>query len=119
MEPQSAPVHPIWPWPFGLQDWEHTPPAVQAYVHTLHHELIQLHERVDALAGRLKADSTTAHRPPSSDSPSKKPRQRTTTSRKAGGKPGHPGHRQAFLPPTTVQEVRPARCACGATRPLP
>jgi len=84
-------------------------------VHTLHHELIQLRERVDALAGRLKADSTTAHRPPSSDSPSKKPRQRTTTSRKAGGKPGHPGHRQAFLPPTTVQEVRPARCACGNT----
>jgi transposase len=115
MEPQSAPVHPVWPLPFGPQDWEHTPPAVQAYVHTLHHELTQLRERVDAWEARLKADSTTSHRPPSSDSPYKKPRQRPTTSRKAGGKPGHPGHRHAFLPPTTVQEVRPARCACGNT----
>jgi len=117
MEPQSAPVHSVWPFPFGPQDWEHTPPAVQAYVHTLHHELTQLRARVDALEARLKADSTTSQGPPSSDSPYKKPRQRSTTTprRKAGGKPGHPGHRQVLLPPTTVQELRPARCACGNT----
>src|SRR5262249_19849003 len=55
--------------------------------------------------------------PPSSDSPYKKPRQRTTatTAHKAGGKPGHPGHRQALLAPTTVYEVGPERCACGNT----
>ena len=65
------------------------------------------------------ANSTTSHRPPSSDSPYKKPRQRpTTTPRKAGGKPGHPGHRQALLPPTTVHEVRPERCPVGTRRSL-
>jgi transposase len=115
MELPSAPVPPVWPFPFGPQDWEHTPPAVQAYVHTLHHELAQLRERMEALEARLQANSTTSSRPPSSDSPYKKPRQRTpaTAPRKAGGKPGHPGHRQVLLAPTTVHEVRPEQCPCG------
>jgi transposase len=115
MDSQSAPANLAWPFPFRAQDWEHTPTAVQAYVHTLHNELTQLRERVEALEARLQADSTTSQRPPSSDSPYKKPRQRSTTTprRKAGGKPGHPGHRQALLAPTTVQELRPERCACG------
>jgi len=113
--PESA--HPGWPFPFMPQDWEHTPAAVQAYVHNLQDELTQLRERVEALEARLTQNSTTSHRPPSSDSPYKKPRQRTTTatSRKVGGQPGHPGHRQVLLPPTTVQELRPERCACGNT----
>ncbi len=86
-------------------------------MYTLHSELTQLRERVEALEARLKANSTTSHRPPSSDSPYKKPRQRTnaTTPRKAGGKPGHPGHRQVLLSPTTVHELRPERCPCGNT----
>ena len=115
MEPLTEPMSPAWPFPFVPQDWEHTPRAVQAYVHTLQDELTQLRERVEALEARLQEHSTTSNRPPSSDSPYKKPRQRTTatTPRKAGGKPGHPGHRQALLPPTTVQELRPERCACG------
>ena len=33
----------------------------------------------------------------------------SSPSRKAGGKPGHPGHRQALLPPTTVQDLLPVR----------
>jgi transposase len=117
MEPRSEPTNTVWPFPFTPQAWEQTPPAVQAYVHTLHNELTQLRERVGALEARLQAHSTTSHRPPSSDSPYKKPRQRPTTTprRKAGGKPGHPGHRQVLLPPTTVQELRPERCACGNT----
>src|SRR5215831_2724088 len=117
MDPQAAPANPIWPFPFVPQDWEHTPTAVQAYVHTLQDELTQLRARVGALEARLKENSTTSNRPPSSDSPYKKPRQRTTatTPRKAGGKPGHQGHRQVLLPPTTVREVRPERCTCGNT----
>jgi transposase len=113
MEPLTEPMHTAWPFPFVPQDWEHTPTAVQAYVHTLQDELTQLRERVEALEARLKANSTTSHRPPSSDAPYKKPRQRTTatTPRKAGGKPGHPGHRQVLLPPTTVQALR-ARAVC-------
>ena len=116
MEPQSAPGHLGGPFPFGPQDWEHTPPAVQAYVYTLHHALTQLRERVEAVEARLQAHSSTSQRPPASDSPSKKPRQRSIAPRRtAGGKPGHPGHRQGLLAPTTVQELRPERCACGHT----
>src|SRR5262245_47194001 len=98
MEPLPESANPRWPFPFVPQDWENTPLAVQAYVYTLHNELTQLRERVEALEARLKANSTTSHRPPSSDSPYKKPRQHLTATprRKAGGKPGHPGHRQVL-----------------------
>jgi transposase len=117
MELRSEPAHTVWPFPFTPQDWEQTPPAVQAYLRTVRDELGQFQARVETLEARLTQNSTTSSRPPSSDSPYKKPRQRptATTPRKAGGKPGHPGHRQVLLPPTTVQELRPERCACGNT----
>jgi len=117
MESLSEPMSTAWSLPFMPQDWEQTPPAVQAYVYTLHHELTQLRERVEALEARLTQNSTTSHRPPSPDSPYKKLRQRpsATTRRKAGAKPGHPGHHQALLPPTTVHEVQPECCVCGNT----
>src|SRR5262245_43975770 len=106
MEPLQVPLSTAWPFPFTPQDWEQTTPAVQAYLRTLHHELAQLRARVEALEARPHANSMTSHRPPSSDSPYKKPRQRptATTPRKAGGKPGHPGHRQELLTPTRVIE---------------
>ena len=102
-------------FPFVPQDWEHTPTAVQAYVHTLQDELTRLRARVETLEARLKQNSTTSHRPPSSDSPYNKPRHRSTsaTPRKAGGQPGHAGHRQVLLPPTAVHDLKPERCACG------
>jgi hypothetical protein len=115
MAPRSESANPGWPFPCLPQDWEHTSGAVQAYVYPLQDELPQLRARVDALEARLTQHSMTSHRPPSSDSPDKQPRQRTTTLRKAGGKPGHPGHRQALVPPTLVHELRPARCPCGNT----
>src|SRR5712691_3388335 len=117
MEPRSEPTNPVWPFPFTPQDWEQTPPAVQAYLRTVRDELGQLHERVETLEARLTQHSTTSSWPPSSDSPYKKPHQRTTatTPRKAGGKPGHQGHRQGFLAPTRVVEVQPAPCVCGNT----
>src|SRR6516165_4551677 len=98
MEPRSDPPNTMWPFPFTHQDWEHSPLAVQAYVRTLHGEVQQLHDCVETLRVRLQQNSTTSSRPPSSDSPYKKSRQRLTTTprRKAGGKPGHPGHRQAL-----------------------
>ncbi len=79
MEPLSEPTNTVWPFPFTPQDWEQTPPAVQAYVRTLRDELAQLHDRVETLEARLTQNSTTSSRPPSSDSPYKKPRRRTTS----------------------------------------
>ena len=117
MELLLEPTNTVWSFPFPPQDWEQTPPAVQAYLRTVRDVLGQLQERVETLEARLKQNSTTTSRPPSSDSPSKKPRQRTTatTPRKAGGKPGHQGHRQGLLAPTRVVEVRPEPCVCGNT----
>ncbi len=117
MEPRSEPAHTVWPFPFTSQDWDQTPPAVQAYLRTMRDELGQLHDRVEILESRLKQNSTTSSQPPSADSPSKKPRRHTTstTPRKAGGKPGHQGHRQSLLAPTRVVEVQPAPCVCGHT----
>src|SRR6266480_1326131 len=115
MEPLSEPNNIVWSLPFTPQDWVQTPLAVQAYVRTLRDQVSQLQDRVETLETRLQQNSTTSSRPPSSDSPYKKLRQRATTPRKAGGKPGHLGHPQALVPPTTVHELWPERCACGNT----
>jgi transposase len=116
MEPLLESNTALWPFPFTEQDWQQTPSAVQAYLQTLRHEVSQLHERVESLEARLKQDSTTSSRPPSSDSPYKKPRRRTGSraSRKGGAKPGHQGHRQVLLVPTHVEDVLPEWCACGS-----
>lgn len=126
-----------WPFPFPEADWEQTPPAVQAYLHTLRHEMGQLQDQVESLQARLNQDSTNSSRPPSSDSPYQKPRRRTGASprprkgevlrpqvahledasprpRKGGGKPGHPGHRQVLLALTSVEDLLPEVCACGS-----
>src|SRR4029453_17586519 len=112
MEPLSDPTTTLWPFPFTPQDWAQTPLAVQAYVRGLRDEVKQLHDGVETLEARLQQNSTTSSRPLSSDSPYKKPRLRPTaaTPRKAGGKPGHPGHAPALLPPPTVHELAPERC---------
>jgi transposase len=120
MDQPLSPNDATWPFPFPRQDWEHTPSAVQAYLRTVQHGLAQLYalqERVAALEARLQQDSSTSHRPPSSDNPHKKRRQRPalTTPRKAGGKPGHQEHRQELLPPTAVHTLYPERCPCGHT----
>ena len=116
MEPQLDANCIAWSLPVTEQDWEQTPPAVQAYVHTLRDEMRQLQERVEGLEARLHQNSTTSSRPPSSDSPYTTPRRTGAKSaRKGGGKPGHRGHRQVLLAPTTVQELRPEVCACGSS----
>jgi hypothetical protein len=62
MEPLAEPISRAWPLPFVLQDWEHAPTAVQVYVHSLHDELTQLHEHVEALAALLTSRLSTGCR---------------------------------------------------------
>ncbi len=69
MEPRSEPANTAWPFPFTAQDWDQTPPAVQAYVRTARDELGQLHDRVETLEARLKQTSLTSSQLPSADSP--------------------------------------------------
>lgn len=97
-------------FPFTEYEWAQTPSVVQAYVSTLRDAMIQLQEQVARLQARLDQDSTNSSRPSSSDSPYKKPRRRSGNSprrRKGGGKPGHPGHHQVFLAPTSVEDLLP------------
>ena len=110
MEPLSdASPTPSGHFPLRRRIGSRPPLAVQAYVRTLRDEVTQLHDACGDPGSSAHAEFHDLIRPPSSDSPYKKPRRRTTatTPRKAGGKPGHPGHRQVLLPPTTVREVRP------------
>jgi transposase len=70
------------------------------------------------LRARLKTDSSNSNKPPSSDSPFKRPQpnKREKGKRKAGGQPGHKGVTRAVIPPEKVNhrvELRPSACACG------
>ncbi|MCU1422225.1 MAG: Mobile element protein [Microbacteriaceae bacterium] len=70
------------------------------------------------LRARLKTDSSNSNKPPSTDSPFKRPQpnKREKGKRKAGGQPGHKGVTRAVIPPEKVNhriEVRPSACACG------
>jgi transposase len=106
-----------WPFPFSQADWDQTPPAVQAYIVALHQELAQLKQRVEALEARAQSTSETSNRPPSSDSPFHKGRNKRhrKTSGRPGAKPGHPGARQTLMSPTSTKHVLPTECRCGNT----
>jgi transposase len=100
------------PPPEGLDipavDWQQTPQSVRLVVLTLL-------KRLEALETRLHQNSSNSSRPPSTDSPStKRPRTiQAAERRKSGGKPGHRGHRQVLLEPTSTVSLFPAVCACG------
>jgi hypothetical protein len=50
----SEPANAGWLFPFRPQDWEQTPPAVQAYLGTVRDEVEQLQGRVETLEARLR-----------------------------------------------------------------
>ncbi len=60
MEPPPKAPSSVWSFPFTEKDREQTPPAVQAYLHTLRDEMGQLQERVENAEVRLKQNSTTS-----------------------------------------------------------
>ncbi len=100
-------------------DWDQTPSAVQAHLvaqdtkrHLLETQLQQMPQQVDQLQGRLDQTSSTSSKPPSSDSPFKK-RKLRTSSGKRGGQKGHPSTSPKLLEPTDVQVMLPPSCWCG------
>ena len=53
-----------WPFPLPHQDWEQTPPAVQAYLLAMQHDLGQLHDlqnRVNILGTRSQGVRRDSH----------------------------------------------------------
>ena len=64
----------------------------------------------------MNKDSTNSHKPPSSDSPFKRPPPNKEGEWKPGGQPGHKGVTRAVIPTEKVDqrvEVRPDLCVCG------
>jgi transposase len=100
------------PLPDGLaipaEDWHQTPTSVRS-------QFLALLKRVEALEARVNRDSSNSSRPPSTDSPTQKRQRRTPAAerRKPGGKPGHAGHPQVLLAPTSSVSLFPSACACG------
>jgi transposase len=104
----------LWPYSFCQMDWEVTPPAVQDYIRELQKRVKELQGQVETLQGRLDQTSQTSSKPPSSDSPFKKPERKP---RKSGGKrgaqKGHRGTGPTLLSPTEVHLIEPGPCTCG------
>ena len=100
------------PLPDGLgipaEDWNQTPTSVQQ-------QFLSLLKRVEALEARVNRDSSHSSRPPSTDSPATQRQRRTQAAerRKPGGKPGHAGHPQVLLAPTSSVSLCPRACACS------
>ena len=107
--------------PFSQLDWFSTPDAVKVYV--AHLEQIigqveqrqsQLEKRTEKLEAQVGMNSQNSSKPPSTDSPYKKPDKKNKKSkRKRGAQKGHKGHQQQMLEPTSNKNILPETCACG------
>jgi len=78
----------------------------------------QLQQRIAELEARLNKDSHNSNKPPSSDSPFKKPpprSQRKSAGRKPGGQKGHPGATRELVedPDELVTVPLSGECDCG------
>ena len=97
------------PFPDGLsipaEDWRETPTSVR-------HHVLSLLKRVEALAARLKRDSSNASRPPSTDSLSQKRQRRMPAAERCKPR-ATPGHHQVLLEPTASVSLLPDVYACG------
>jgi transposase len=112
--------------PITEDDWNHTPPAVQAVVIALWQQVQALQAQVAALQAEVAQlreqvgrNSQNSSKPPSSDAPSAPPRpKRAPSGRQVGGQPGHRGHGRKLVSVEQVQRVmdlKPTACdQCGA-----
>jgi len=101
------------------------PRSVLAYVEALEALVVAHEARIAALEARLRQDSGTSSRPPSSDSLKRQAERRAAPAsaprdgepRRQGGQPGHPGHHRALLGEERVDRVvvvTPDACrGCG------
>ncbi len=101
-------------------DWALTPPAVKRYIQHLEQVISDLGTKIDRLENRTEKlevqtnrNSQNSSKPPSSDSPYRKPRKKSKKRRRRGGQKGHKGHKQAMLEPKEVIPIKPDSCSCG------
>jgi len=75
-----------------------------------------LEDRLAGLESRLNQNSSNSSKPPSTDSPFKRPPPKASTGRKPGGQPGHKGHFRRQAEPTERRSVYATSCThCGLT----
>lgn len=71
-------------------------------------EIADLQAQLHELRCQLNRNSSNSSSPPSVDPPgAPKPAIKTSSGRKPGGQPGHPGHRRLRLPPERVNTIVP------------
>jgi transposase len=112
--------------PISEEDWNRTPPSVQALVVSQWQQVQVLQAQVEALQvevaklrEQLGRNSQNSSQPPSSDPPNAPARpKRASSGRNTGGQTGHAGHGRKLLPVEQVNRVvnlKPTSCAtCGA-----
>jgi len=109
--------------PFSDQDWQATPEPVRQYIIELEQTIAmlankvkQLEKRTEKLESKTNQNSQNSSKPPSSDSPFKKPKKKRKESKcNIGAQKGHKGYKQQLLEPTRQQEILPVKCECGCS----
>lgn len=107
--------------PFSQLDWLSTPEPVRAYIIHLEQIIDQMQQRLELIEKRTeqlevrsKMNSKNSSKPPSSDGPFNKQKNKAKKSkRKRGGQDGHQGHKQQMLDPVEINNVLPDSCNCG------
>ncbi len=86
--------------------------ALRAELAELREQVRALLAEAEALKGRLSKDSHNSSKPPSSNGPARKTKSlRHKSGKKAGGQPGHPGHRVSLVAsPDRIETHRPTNC---------
>ena len=85
--------------PLTDNEWQATPESVKQYIRTLEETIVKLLSKIDPLEKRIEVlenksnkNSQNSSKPPSSDSPYKRPEKKTKKSRrKKGAQKGHKG----------------------------
>jgi len=117
IQPPTSPVPTdalLWALPLCPMDGERTPPAVHAYVHSLHPQSNHRQKPVATLPGQVEQTSHTSRTPPASDAPGDQPtRPPRQASGQRGGRPGHRGPGPTLRRPTAVPLLGPGPCAGG------
>ncbi len=118
---RQNPVHgPVFIWLFAFI-------SIKQYIISLEHTIALLIKKVEALEKRteklessVNKNSQNSSKPPSSDSPFKKPEnKRKKSKRKKGARKGHKGHKQELLEPTQQQIILLEDCDCGCATFIP
>ena len=119
MDRPSTPDSSAWPFLFSPQDWEHTPPAVQAYLvrckktsrNSMPSKSVSPHWRLVYTRIRPPPSATVVGLALQEAAPTDDCHHAS----QSGWYTGPSGPSPGALAPTIVQELRPERCACGNT----